>query len=195
MIGIFFTILLIIVFILTGKFIPAFKKLIQFITKMFLKLLSLLGITFTKKEKKLELSKDFKNTYKEIKVMRKSKSNLKPIPYIDWLNLIIAVVSLILIIVNLGYISDNIISKFLFNIQPVKFIKTVADVNTLFTAAIFSILSFSFSKILSRWKETKIYRTEKKNKKLKEKAKELFTSKELIETAKEKDNKKYKELK
>ena len=59
--------------------------------------------------------------------------------------------------------------------------------NTLYTATLFSVLSFSASKILQRWKETKQQRIEHKESKLKEQALLLMDSKELIEQAKKKD--------
>ena len=59
--------------------------------------------------------------------------------------------------------------------------------NTLYTAAMFSTLSFAFSKIVNRWKETKLNREEKKKLKLKQKALELLTTKELLDNAKKKD--------
>lgn len=196
MTNIIFTIILVIVFLLSGKIIPALKKVIKIITNAFLKLLNLVGISIKTKEKKIKLSKEFKDTYKEIKIMKKSKSNLKPISYINWVYLVILLVSIILIIVNLNYISNNIISNLVFNIlEPIKIVKTVSDANTLFTAAIFSILSFSFSKLIARWKETKEQRMEKRKNKIKEKALNLYTTSELLNQAKNKDDKAYKELK
>lgn len=59
--------------------------------------------------------------------------------------------------------------------------------NTLYTATLFSVLSFSASKILQRWKETKQTRIEHKESKIKEQALLLMDSKELIEQAKKKD--------
>lgn len=66
--------------------------------------------------------------------------------------------------------------------------------NTLFTATLFSALSFSATKILQRWKETKAQRLEKKNNKIKLKAANLMTTKELLSIAKKKDEIKRKEL-
>ena len=67
--------------------------------------------------------------------------------------------------------------------------------NTFYTAFLFSIISFSISRLISRWKETKQQRLEAKNEKLKKKAVELMSSKELVEQAKKKDESKYNELK
>lgn len=67
--------------------------------------------------------------------------------------------------------------------------------NTFFTAMLFSIISFSISRILNRWKETKQQRIERKNAKIKKKAIELMDSKDLVDAAKKKDIEKEKELK
>ena len=67
--------------------------------------------------------------------------------------------------------------------------------NTFYTAALFSVLSFSLSKLLTRWKETKQKRKEAKELKIKKKAIELMSSKELVDEAKKKDIKKEEELK
>lgn len=66
--------------------------------------------------------------------------------------------------------------------------------NTLYTATLFSALSFSATKLFQRWKETKGYRLEKKNRKLKLKASQLMTTQELLSIAKKKDLEKRKEL-
>ena len=79
-------------------------------------------------------------------------------------------------------------------IQNIKIVKSATDMNTLYTATLFSALSFSATKLLQRWKETKQQRIEKKELKLKIKALELMDSKELLEQAKKKDEKRRKEL-
>ena len=67
--------------------------------------------------------------------------------------------------------------------------------NTIFIATMFSCMSFSLSKLLQRWKETKQERIEKKQLKLKQKALALMDSKELLENAKKKDSENYERLK
>ena len=59
--------------------------------------------------------------------------------------------------------------------------------NTLYTATLFSVLSFSASKLLQRWKETKQQRIENREAKIKKEAIELMDSKELVDEAKKKD--------
>lgn len=67
--------------------------------------------------------------------------------------------------------------------------------NTFYTATLFSVLSFSGTKVMARWKETRQQRIENKQALLKLRATKLMSSKELIEKAQEKDEQKYKELK
>lgn len=66
--------------------------------------------------------------------------------------------------------------------------------NTFYTATLFSVLSFSLSKVMARWKETKQQRIEHKNAKKKIEAIKLMTSKELLDEAKKKDEQNRKEL-
>lgn len=83
MISIISTTLLIIVFILFGHIIQAIKKAIGLITSTLLKILSIFGIRLKKKEKHLKVSDEFRQTYKEIKVVKLSKKNIKQQSSID----------------------------------------------------------------------------------------------------------------
>jgi hypothetical protein len=83
MISIISTTLLIIVFILFGHIVQAIKKAIGLITSTLLKILSIFGIKLRKKEKHLKVSDEFKQTYKEIKVVKLSKKNIKQQSSID----------------------------------------------------------------------------------------------------------------
>jgi hypothetical protein len=65
----------------------------------------------------------------------------------------------------------------------------------MYTALLFSAMSFAATKVLTRWKETKQQRVENKQAKLKQEAIALMSSKELLESAKKKDEQKYNELK
>lgn len=67
--------------------------------------------------------------------------------------------------------------------------------NTFYTATLFSVLSFSATKVLARWKETKQQRIENKQALLKLRATKLMTSKELLDEINKKNEEKYKELK
>ena len=89
----------------------------------------------------------------------------------------------------------NVISNWLYTTQPITFIKTPIDMNTFYTATLFSALSFSGTKLLARWKETKQQRQELKEAKLKVKAIDLMSSKELLDEAKKKDIENFNKLK
>lgn len=83
MISIISTTLLIVVFILFGHIIQAIKKAIGLITSTLLKILSIFGIRLRKKEKHLKVSDEFRQTYKEIKIVKLSKKNIKQQSSID----------------------------------------------------------------------------------------------------------------
>ena len=195
MIAIITTILLATLFFMSGYIVQALKKIISLLVKIILTILSFFGVKFKAREKSLKMSDEFKNTYKEIKVVKLSNKNLKEKSSIDWLNLGLFCASLLLIVSNLAVLSGNAISNWLYSlIQNIKIVKSATDMNTLYTATLFSALSFSATKLLQRWKETKQQRIEKKELKLKLKALELMDSKELLEQAKKKDEKRRKEL-
>lgn len=194
------TILLIILFFFLGHITQAFKKLIGLITKLGLKFLNLFGIKIKKREKHLKQSKEFRDTYKEIKIVKLSKKNLKQKSSIDYLWLGILIVAGLLVFINFKFIGGggkNLITDWIYDWTNgfFGFIKAPADMNTFYTAALFSVLSFSLSKLLTRWKETKQKRKEAKELKIKKKAIELMSSKELVDEAKKKDIKKEEELK
>ena len=128
--------------------------------------------------------------------MKLSRKNIKQSSSIDWVSLSILGVALILFFFNLGSITGNAISNWLFKlIEKTGFVKTAIDMNTLYTATIFSVMSFAAGKILNRWKQTKQQRIEARQSKIKIEALSHMTSKELVEEAKKKDEEKYKELK
>lgn len=196
MISYIITLILVLTFFLSGYIFQALKKLITLFIKLFLQTASFFGIKFKAREKSLKVSEQFKNTYKEIKIVKLSNKNLKEKSSIDWLNLGLFCASLLLIIINLKVISGNAISNWIFSIiGNLGIIKNSTDMNTLFTATLFSGLSFSATKLLQRWKDTKEARQERKNNKLKFKAIKLMNTKELLEEAKKKDEIKRNELK
>lgn len=197
MIAIITTILCTLTFFLIGEYIPGLKKLIKLISNLLLKLLSLFGIKIKNKEKTLPVSVEFKGTYKDIKKVKLSKKNLKDISSIDWVFFTVLCVAGILFIINLGVVSGNAISNWANSIITHVCGKEVfqnSTLNTGFTAALFSVMSFSLSKLLQRWKETKQNRLERKQLRLKQKAIALMSTKELVDAAKKKDNSKRKEL-
>ena len=59
--------------------------------------------------------------------------------------------------------------------------------NVYYTAILFSGISFAVTKLLARWKETKQQRIENKQAKIKAEAIKIMSSKELVDSAKKKD--------
>lgn len=194
MISIISTTLLIIVFILFGHIIQAIKKAIGLITSTLLKILSIFGIKLRKKEKHLKVSDEFRQTYKEIKIVKLSKKNIKQQSSIDWVNFGLLVVCALLFVVNA--LTNKSISDWIFTWLPTfGLIKSAIDMNTMYTALLFSAMSFAATKVLTRWKDTKQQRIENKQAKIKQEAIALMSSKELLDNARLKDEKNYKELK
>ena len=194
------TILCVIVFFLLGQITQAFKKLFGLITNLILKVLRLFGIKIEKKEKHLKQSDEFKHTYKDIKVVKLSKKNIKQKSSIDYVGLSMLLIAIILFICNLEVVSGNVITNWLYNylskVPVVKYMLTdESATNTFYTAVLFSVISFSISKIIYRLKETKQQRVEAKQAKIKQQAIALMDSKELVDAAKIKDIEKEKELK
>lgn len=189
------SLLLIISFFLSDYLIEALKRTIKLFTKYILKLLSFFGIKLRIKEKSLKVSDEFKKTFKEIRAVKLSNKNLKEIALIDYISLALFIISATLIIVNLQQISDNIIAQIVFKvINKIGFVKSIEETNVLVTALLFSILSFSGTRLFQYWKQTKPARQERRVRKLKEKALQHMTTKELLEEAKNKDLNNRKEL-
>lgn len=195
MIQIVTTILLAFTLISFGQITQALKKLVGMITKTFLKLINALGIKIERKEQGVKVSQEFKDTYKDIRKVKLSKKNIKQKSSIDWKYFALLLVGLILVGVNFASISGNAISNWVFTIISwTKLVKTPTDMNTMYTAVMFSVISFSFSKLLTRWRETKQQRIESKQAKIKMEALGYMSSKELLDNAKKKDEEKRKEL-
>lgn len=196
MVNLIVGILLAITFFFFGQITQALKKLVSLFTGLLCKFLNSIGIKIKKREPQVKVSEEFKKTYKGIKKVKLSRKNIKQSSSIDWVSLSILGVALILFFFNLGSITGNAISNWLFKlIEKTGFVKTAIDMNTLYTATIFSVMSFAAGKILNRWKETKQQRIEARQSKIKIGALSHMTSKELVEEAKKKDEEKYKELK
>ena len=196
MIKIITTSLLVILFLLSGKIIQGLKKLIGLIISNFMRLLSFFGIKIKSKEKDIKISQEFKETYKDIKIVKLSNKNIKDESSIDWVWLSVFIVAGLLVLLNMKFIwGTNPISNWLYSIiKNLKVVKNETDMNTLYTATFFSILSFSASKILQRWKETKQNRIERKQEKIKLQAVEIMSTKELLDEAKKKDEQAKKDL-
>lgn len=196
MIKIITTSLLVILFLLSGKIIQGLKKLIGLVISNFMKLLSFFGIKIKTKEKVIKISQEFKETYKDIKIVKLSNKNIKDESSIDWIWLSVLIVAGLLILLNMKFIwGTNPISDWLYSIiKNLKLVKSETDMNTLYTATFFSVLSFSASRVLQRWKETKQNRIERKQQKIKLQAIEIMSTRELLDEAKKKDEQVKKDL-
>lgn len=193
MIALILNIIMIFTFFFSGYVVQGIKKFISVSTSWFLKLLSLFGIRLKAREESVYLSEEFKNTYKGIRVVKLSKKNIKQQSSIDWINLTILIIFGILYLCNLKALTGNAISNWMYSwvsLIPIvgNFVADELAMNTFFTAGVFSILTFSATKVVGRWKATKQQRIEHKQAILKAKAIEAMSSKELLDAARDKDN-------
>lgn len=179
----------------SGRIYEGIKKLITLIVDILLKIANFCGLGISKTERRIHTSKEFKKTFKDIKVVKKSKENNKIKPSINLFALILLMISVTLIICNLEVVSGNAISIWLFDINPVPMlIATQRNMDMTFTAILFSFVTFSISKLLSQWKDTKKYRDAKKQMKQKKHLTRIMTSKDLLDVAKMKDRENYDRL-
>lgn len=184
--------ILVALFFILGNGTQAIKKILTVLTNICLKILSIFGIKINRKEKQVKVSEEFKKSYGDIRIVKLSKKNIKQKSSIDWFYLIVFLIAVVLVVVNLKWVTGNAISYWIYSWLH---IMDEESINTFYTAILFSIVSFSLSKLLQRWKETKQQRVERKQALMKLKAVKLMSSKELLDEAKKKDEKKYKELK
>lgn len=200
MIKILTTILLALTLISFNQITQAIKKLLGLFTKLILKIINIFGIKIVNKEQGLKVSEEFRETYKGIRKVKISKKNIKKESYIDWANLVLFIIGGLLYLLNLKIVTNNAISNWLYgiigNFAIIK--KLVADANSMnvfYTSGIMAIITFSATKLATRWKETKPQRRAMKEMRLKLKAMDLMTSKELLDNAKKKDEEEYKKAK
>lgn len=179
---------LVLLFLVSGRLFEAFKYLLKLLFDGGLKLLNLFGIYVNLQEKRIKTSKEFKQTFKDIKIVKKSKVNEKIKPSINTFAMITLALSLALIIINLEVVSGNCISIWLYE-QGIfsLFIDSQRNMDVTFTAVLFSVMSFSLSKLFAQWKETKKYRDAKKEIKFKGVVAQKLSSKDLLDMAKELD--------
>ena len=67
------TICMIVLFFVTGHIVECIKRLVMFVTNCFLKLLDLFGCHIRENESRIKVSKEFKDTFKDITIVKKSK--------------------------------------------------------------------------------------------------------------------------
>lgn len=188
MINILITLTMIIMFFLSGRIYESIKYLLMLLTDVVLKILNVFGIQINRKEHKLKTSKCFKNYFKEIKIVKKSKENNKLKPSINLPAALIFVLNLSIIVINADAISGGIITKILYSLPFMqKIIYSEQSMDVILTAIAFSCISFSISKLINQWNDTKKYRKARKEIKIKNKVLKNMSSKELLDIIKIKD--------
>ena len=188
------TFLLIIVLFATGKIFEAIKRFLVLLLDIVFKILNLFGFQINVREPIVRTSKVFNKTFKDIRVVKKSKHNNKITPSINIFALIIFVLSVFAVVSNL--MDNGWISAWLYNKRFLDFIiKTQENMDTTFIAVMFSVISFSLSKLIHQWRDTSKYRKAKKEMKQKNRVLSKMSSKELLDVAKQKDVSKVEELK
>lgn len=176
---------MIFLFFFQGQLFEVLRRIISLIIEVTFKFLNLLGIRIKRSEHKLRVSKNFKNTFKEIKVVRESKENTKLKSSINIPALVIFGFSLAIIIINLN---NGVVANWLYSIEWIQQIfNSKQSVDTMITATTFSFISLSLSTILRQWKETKKYRIAKREMRERNKIAKAMSSKDLLDLAKSKD--------
>ena len=155
------TLLLIMVLFATGKMFEAIKRFLVLLLDIVFKILNLFGFQINVREPLVRTSRVFNKTFKDIRIVKRSKHNNKITPSINIFALIIFVLSVFVVVTNLMY--NGWISTWLYNKGFLNFIvKTQEDMDTTFIAVMFSVISFSLSKLIHQWKDTSKYRKAKK---------------------------------
>ena len=184
-----------IIFLISGKIYESFKRVLSLIVNISLKFLSLLGIQITRKEHKIRVSKNFQNTFKDIKKVKKSKENIKIKPSLNISALITLFIGIGIIVIDLNAVSGKIITKNLYQISWIsKIVPSKQYLSAILISAMISIISFSLSKLISQWNQTKEDRKLKKEMRLKKQALHLLSSKDLLDAAKRKDKENFDRL-
>lgn len=179
----------------SGRIFEGVKRLIQLFIDIFLKIGSACGLRIRKTEKRIHVTRQFKNTFKDIRVVKKSKQNNKLKPSINLFALILLLSSITLIICNLEVVTGNAISIWLFDHNPFpQFITSQRNMDMTFTASLFSIVTFSISKLINQWKETKKDRKARREVKKQKKVLKNISSRDLLDIAKSKDLERYNQL-
>ena len=186
---------MIVLLFLSGRIYESVKRLLMLFVDICLKLLNLFGIHINTKECRIKTSRKFKQTFKDIKVVKKSKENNKIKPSINITALVLLILSITIVIINLNVVSGNFITVWLFEHNPLtSFIPTQESMDVTLTAILFSIIAFSISKLISQWKETAKFRKARREMQNREKVLCKMSAKELLDAAKIKDKAGYDRL-
>ena len=148
------TFCMILVFLMSGRILEAIKRLLMLIVDIILRILNVFGIRLSRTERRLKMSKEFKDAHKDIQIVKKSKENNKLKQSINIPAFCITIVCLCLIICNAVW--PGCITSWVWEHNPLPTLLTSASsLEITFTALTFSIMSFSISMLISQWKETK----------------------------------------
>ena len=127
--------------------------------------------------------------------MLKSKENKSIKPSVNKLALISLILSVAAVIYNLDVVSANALSVWVFEHNPLpKFILTQESMDVTLTAIMFSMITFSISKLVSQWRETAKFRQTRREIRRQENVISKMSAKELLDAAKLKDEEKYNQL-
>lgn len=99
--GIATTLLLITVLFATGKIFEAIKRLLVLLLGMMLKILNLFGFHINVREPTVRTSKVFNSTFKDIRVVKRSRHNSRMIPSINIFALIVLLISALMVAYNI----------------------------------------------------------------------------------------------
>ena len=111
------TLSLVVLLFLTGKIFESIKRFLVLLFDIFLKLLNLFGIQVNIRERREWTSKKFKQTFKDIRVVKKSKQNEKIVPSINAFALALLLLGILIVVVNLT--QDSLISQWIYSISVV----------------------------------------------------------------------------
>ena len=110
--------------VISGRLYEAVRRFVSLIVSIFFKIANLFGIQVSKTEVKIFVSKKFLDTFEDIRVVKKSKQNNKLKSSINIFALILLILSAALIACNLDILTGNIISKWLFENNPLPWLIT-----------------------------------------------------------------------
>ena len=176
---------------LAGFSLQTVKKLVKVIVAFICSLLNKIGIKINYRERNLRVDKVVFSDYEEIKEVKRGALGMRKKRSVNVFALILVFIAATLIVLNLKVVSNNMITNWLSDLVAKMNINIGSiDMNTIYTAAVFSVLSFGLTKLLAQWRETSSIRKEKSHQRKKKKLLAEMTSEELITEAEKKDREK-----
>lgn len=176
---------------LAGFSLQTVKKLVKVIVAFICSLLNKIGIKINYRERNLRVDKVVFSDYEEIKEVKRGALGMRKKRSVNVFALILVFIAAALIVLNLKVVSNNMITNWLSDLVAKMNINIGSiDMNTIYTAAVFSVLSFGLTKLLAQWRETSSIRKEKSHQRRKKRLLAEMTSEELITEAEKKDKEK-----